>query len=542
MSRLNIVLLRFYVVAALVAGIIAAPLSALFVPVILLLCYAYLWRWPISSVITVLADYFMLFAIPLLLSGWLTSPFAFLTSLPVLYLVSKELESTIRTQEYRDVTHVRTPTNIAIVLFLIAALALFFSLVLGSRVLLFSSAVSIAYLAVLGTVVWRRLPPKPVSEKPLLERILVKSTGHFNIKLKVETRVGGVLFVRSPYEWVKVNPTVFPLKGEEISLAVSLTPLLSGPWSIKLSGLTIDRWGLTRSRCEMEVVRLDVIPRARYASWLAKKYLAESKAGAAPVISDVSIQKPVHMLRRGVEYSSSGQYQPGDSLKNIDWKRSSKYDSLISKRFEEFHAQSAILLTNLCVGDEEEADELGYYFLVTSLSLARESIPTALAVYDHLGVKMTTGELPPRQLVVQALQVVREIVVHADPKRYLKSPDVARLRGDIGRLKSVKSETASRLLQLLQWEYDNLQRSAIHSPATLALNQTFSKAGRDAAVVIISHQNHDAAALAFNIFDLTRKDMGVVAIMGEQLSSRTAPFMTTPGREVLHPEFIPATK
>ncbi|GAI15654.1 unnamed protein product, partial [marine sediment metagenome] len=103
-------------------------------------------------------------------------------------------------------------------------------------------------------------------------------------------------------------------------------------------------------------------------AWLAKRYLAETKPGVLPLISNISALRPIHGLRRGVEYYGSQLYQPGDSLKSIDWKHSVKYNELISKEFTELHGQPAIILINLAVGNAEEADKLNI-FLLTRLHI-----------------------------------------------------------------------------------------------------------------------------------------------------------------------------
>lgn len=253
-------------------------------------------------------------------------------------------------------------------------------------------------------------------------------------------------------------------------------------------------------------------PRARYAAWLAKKYLTEGKPGILPSISNVTAPKPVSGLRRGVEYYGNQLYQPGDSLKNIDWKHSLQHDELITKEFTEAHYLSAIILINLTVGNDEEADELAYKIIVTATSLARENIPAGLAAYDHETVRLTTPVLQPRQLVVRSLQMAQEIATFIEPLKYLNPPDVTRLRTNISRLRSVKSKTAELLTQLLQLEYRNLGNIARLNPATKALAEAFSKVDKQSNIVIISQRNHDAEALAFNTFNFARKGNAVITV------------------------------
>ena len=217
-------------------------------------------------------------------------------------------------------------------------------------------------------------------------------------------------------------------------------------------------------------------------------------------------------MRRGVEYYGSQLYQPGDSLKDIDWKHSLKYNELISKEFTEFHGQPAIILINLAVGSAEEADKLAYNIIATAISLAQEDIPTSLAAYDHEGVKITTTALQQRQLILQSLRVAQEMVTFINPVKYLSPPDVGRLRANISRIRLAEGKAARVLLELLQLEYKNLNNAARINPATRALAEAFIKVDKNSNVVVISHRNHDAEALAFSTFSLTRKGNAVIAV------------------------------
>ena len=508
----TVVFLKIYVAIALVIATILSPLALSFVPILLLVWYLYLWRWPVTTVLKLLTEYFMFFAIALLLTPHVGSLFSLLISLPVLLLINHGLEEAAESLAYQDTRYVRRPTNICLSLLLIAIGVLGVSLLIGSLSLLLACAAIISYFGILGAVVLRRLPLKSVEETQLQHRMVAGAEDHLYIKLTTKTKVGGLLYVESPYEWLKVSPNILSLKQKSLAIKVSLSPPLSGPSIVKLKGQVTDRWGLIQIRFELEPIRLYVIPRARYAAWLAKRYLAATKPGALPLISNIEALNPTYGLRRGVEYYGSHLYQPGDSLKNIDWKHSLKYNELITKEFSEFHGQSAIILINLAVGNAEEADKLAYKIIVTAISLARENIPAALAAYNHEGVKVTTPTLQPRQLLLQSLQIAQEMVTFINPVKYLNPPDVVRLRANISRIQFAESKAAKVLAQLLQLEYKNLSNNAKLHPATKALTEAFGKVDKQSNIVIISHRNHDAEALAFNTFSFTRKGNAVITV------------------------------
>ena len=511
-ARVTAVFLKTYVIIALITAAVFAPLTLSFIPILLVLLYLCLWRWPVSTVINLLGDCFIYFTIAILLVPAVGHPFSVLISLPVLVLINGSLEETAEQLAYRETKYALSPTGIYIALCVIAIMALGVSLLLGSLSLLLASAAIIGYLGILGVVVLRQLPLKPVEETQVQLRMVSGTEDQLYIRLTTKTRIGGLLFLESPYEWLKVNPNMLSLKESKPVARVTLSPTLSGPSIIELKGHATDRWGLFRVNFILEPINLYVIPRARYAAWLVERYLAGTKLGALPLISNIEALKPIYGLRSGVEYYGSQLYQPGDSLKNIDWKHSLKYNELISKEFTEFRGQSAIILINLAVGNAEEADKLAYNIIATAISLARENIPAALAAYDHEGVKVTTQTLQPRQLVLQSLKVAQELVTFINPVRYLSPPDVARLRANIGRIRFAESKAAKVLAELLQLEYRNLSNTAKQNPATQALREAFMKVDKQSNIVVISQRNHDAEALAFSTYSFGRKGNSVIAI------------------------------
>jgi len=177
-----------------------------------------------------------------------------------------------------------------------------------------------------------------------------------------------------------------------------------------------------------------------------------------------------------------------------------------------FRGQSAIILINLAAGNAEEADKLAYKIIITAISLAQEDIPAALAAYNHESVTLTTNMLQSRELLLRSLQVAQEMVTFINPVKYLSPPDVARLRANISRIRSVESKASKVLVQLLQLEYKNLSDNARLNPATKALSEVLAKVDKRSNIVIISHRNHDAEALAFNTFNLASKGNAVITI------------------------------
>ena len=503
-------ILRLYLAIALVIAAVFAPPALSFIPILLIAWHLYLWWRPLASVIRLLTDYFAFFAVNLLLTERLGPLLALLVSLPILVLVTFSLNETAASLLPRDTRYVRVPTRIGIALPTMAILALAVSLMLGSLPLLLSSLTLLGCFSVIGGLVLRRLPSKPVEETPVDYRMVAGSTSEFEVKLNTRARVGGQLFLESPYPWLRITPSVLQLRGRNLAAKVWLSPTLSGPSLIRLKAYVIDHWGLVQVRFELEPVRLYVIPRARYAAWVAKRYLAETRPGRLPLVSNVAALRPLHGLRRGVEYYGSRLYQVGDSIRYVDWKHSLRHNEIVVKEFAEFQGQSAIVLINLAVSGPDEADDLAYKIIATALTLAQDNIPAALAAYNHEATRSITGTLGPQQLVVQSLEVTTMIVIVPNPVKYLDPPDVSRLRANIERLRHLDSASSSTLAQLLQMEYRNLESNAKLNPATRTLSSALVKADRESNIVVISQRNHDAEALAFGAFDLVSKGRSVI--------------------------------
>jgi len=511
-NRRFILVLRLYVSAALIAAALLSSPAVAFVPVVILIWYLYLWRWPGKPTVNLLSEYFVFLSIAVLLTPQVGAPFATLVAFPVMILIDLTLRRSAETVVFRDTDRQRRLTDTAIILYVIALCLAGISLLLSDLSLLITSAVAVGYLVVLNAIIFWRLPLKPVVEVQINQRMVAGLQRQFNIELINQTVIGGQLIVMSPYEWLTVKAGRLSMKERKFVLRVSLSPPLAGPSVVKLVGYTSDRWGLIQTRFEMEPIRLFVVPRARYAAWLAQKYLTTTKAGPLVLTADISAVRPLYGFNRGIEYYGIQQYQPGDSIKNIDWKHSVKYNDLITKKYIDFHGQPAIIMVNLAVGNAEEADRLAYKIIVTALSLAREGIPAALAVYDNENVKLTTASLAPRQLLFRGLQISRNIMTIDSPMKYLNPPDVIRLRSDIERVATVGSKSSDVLLQLLQLEYKNLEAETKLNPAKRALAHVVSKMGRQATVVMISQRNHDAGALEFIASSLSGSNTSVISV------------------------------
>lgn len=494
-------LCRGYVIVALAAGGVFSPLVYAPIPWLLLLVYLYLTFRPAHAHFNVALNVFLALCLPLFfqsLAGIWASP-AF--TLPVVPLLDYSLRQSALSQNIGSTKEGRRPTSLCLRLLLSLAAVGLVALALASWALLVACGVLAGYLGAIIGIVLRR------GSKPLIEvevksyRVVAGNPTQVPLRLINRSGLAAQVSLISPYPWLHIRPSQLLLDKLTLEVGLSFAPPLAGPATLAAEATFDDPWGLIQWHFKLDLLHLFVISRARYAEWLARRYLETSRAGSQEALATTApgSQRP---SRKGMEFYGLRAYQPGDSARIIDWKHSLKLHQTIVKEFMDTGVEGAVLAVNLSVSDEEEKDKLVYSLITTTLTLARESIPSALAVYNHEAVVMTTRFIDPRQALLQVLGLAREMKVSLPPLRYLAIPDVDRLRGNIYRLRCSQREPAVRLADLLDLEYGALSRGAAGNPASKALAASLAEVKRRVNVVILSGNNHDAEALAFQQYNL----------------------------------------
>ncbi len=501
---------RIYLVTALVAAAVLSPPFYSWVAMALLLLGLYSILRPPRAGVNLSLTLAILFLLPLMLEPLVETVASALFLLPALPLLDSALREQAPAQAHRFSEGTRaTTTTKALAGAILAMLAI--SIIAWNATLAIASAIIMCYLIGLVSYIMVAIGREPLEVSEISVRVIAGETAEREADIKSKARMPLGLSLSTPYPWARLDPDVLTIRGE-VRVSLTISPLLSGPSKLPFKASILDQWGLIEVGQELGPLKLYVIPRARYAEWLAKKYLEQTAPGAATTAVTLPPQAAPKGVGRGVEYHNSRAYQPGDRLKDIDWKHTVKLRELVVKEYAEAQGQAAILLVNLTARDTEEADLVVYSLITSALTLARDAIPAALAAYDQEKVLASTRILNPRETVKKALELAENMVLVEAVERFLQPPEVKRLRRAMGQLEDAHTNPSRRLYEILRMEYITLENAAKVHPLARALMGTIEHVPPPATITLVSPLNHDIDALSMTIERLAERGYNVITV------------------------------
>ena len=395
-------------------------------------------------------------------------------------------------------------------LLVLAGIIIFVSFVVDNRVLLYTGVSFILYMTGVVTGIVLTIHHSPLTAITTTGRIIAGTSGDMIIDLtnRASARIHCQFGSHEP--WLNVVPLAAILEKGRVKLNVSYTPPLAGNSRPQIQSIAKDLRGFVQICQTLEPIELRIIPRAKYAEWLARKYLERSGEGMtnAALMQLQAIIKP----QGGTDYQESRDYVPGDQLKNIDWKHTLRLSQLIVKDYTNDEESATIIAVNLAVADAEEADKLSFKLVTAALTLARENIPTALAAYNHRDVVLCTNITKPDEVLKQALSLLREITPVKTVNRHLEIADISDIKRNINQLKKAKSEPAQRLLSILDFKYRSIEEFTKNHPANIALASTTKQVPAPATILLISQLNHDAEVISVISDKLSRRRYNTVPV------------------------------
>jgi len=475
---------------------VLSPLPYSAIAIVLILCHLYLfWKNPAAG-LTLVLDLFCIIMLTLVLDPVLPQYLASLSVLPALMLLVHDLVANAGKQPLIAFAQGKRISNTLKSIIVALALVLLISLLTATYILSFSVAILSIYLAWRGFSAWRMLSD-PVSWQQDVEfRLVAGDSKQTSIELKNKTGKPLLVRVEGAYSWIRVDVPQFELVNTT-TIEVTAEPSLAGPWSLSLKLSIRDALGLLHVGHSIECAKITVIPRARYSTWLAQKYLEYGAAAIGGVVATFASSSLPIQGGSGVEYHSSHHYYPGDRVKNIDWKHTTRFRELVVKKYQDIYGNAAVILVNLTTGSADEADIISSNLINSVLTLAINSINAVLVAYNEHEVVELTSVVPPSTLLKRVLQFVESMTSVEPSIRYLWPPDVKKLNRTRRKLANVDLEPARRLLAILDVESEAVKTSTSRHPLSLALAKVTSVVVPPAMLVPITSFNHDTEVLSF---------------------------------------------
>jgi uncharacterized protein (DUF58 family) len=507
---------RIYLAFLLLATVLVGPTAEALIAVPLLFVHAAaLYRSPperLDLLFTVLT--FLL--TPLGLTP-LTGPFlAVLLQLPVIPLLDGQLRALALHQATPGFREGMWATSDLNVLVLALGASAVLGVMAGSPALAGAAAVLLFGMAARLVLVLQILRRSPLEWETRRLRVLAGSQSHEDFRIKNRCPFTLTISISSPSQWVTLRPTTFQIgAGQDVSLEMSIVPHQAGRSDPTVQVEMRGPWGLLAMGYLLTPLELHVIPRARYAVWLAKRYLEATRAEQSTLMVEPVTSQAVR--GRGVEFDSLRRYETRDSLRDIDWPHTLKFNELVVKEFADPAPGSVVLLVNLETANAEEADWLAYNLVMSSLSAARQGMPIKILAYNQREPMLATGPMSGRQGVKRALQLSTRVAHAPGLERVLAPPDASRLRKSIRQLEVAdENGDAAPLRRLLSLELTALEDLASRHPLTYLVRTLLERGPHDATVTLVSHWTHDADALAIALPLLRSRGYRVIDLFSER--------------------------
>ena len=153
---------------------------------------------------------------------------------------------------------------------------------------------------------------------------------------------------------------------------------------------------------------------------------------------------------------------------------------------------------------------------MSALTLATEALPSALAVYNRSEVLAVTQPMNPRETLKKTLELTEKITVVEPKEKVLQPTEMRRLKRSIGQLEEMKSESALRLSELLEFEFEANEEAARLHPATLALAKAVEYLQGPAVITVVSSMDDDSNALLLSLERLREKGYSTVMVGAEK--------------------------
>ena len=501
---------RAYLVTMLLLAVLASSPFQLGLAIVLVAIQLFCAYKPSNSSLNLVLTVGSLVFAPLALEALVGGLFAVLLVIPALLVLNQALRYYAVTQVVSFSRKGRKASEVLKALAVGLILVLLVSVIAWNLTLTLTVVLLLGYAGFVSACILQRVPKTTLEVKKTWSRTVAGDTDSRIISFKGKARVPLRVFLQPVDSWVCVEPSSFTLASQDgMDATLRFTPPLAGPSTIQLQACSVDSMGLIVSGQVLEPIDLHIIPRAKFAQWLANKFLEQTSLGAG--ISVATAQSSAKAAKRGVEFFGNRPYQSGDRLKDVDWKHSYMLGELIVKEFSGAHGNNGIIVANLTANNVEAADRLAYNFVMSALTLAMEALPSALAVYNQDETLAATSLMNPRETLKKALKLTQRIMIVEPKEKVLQPTTIRKLRRSIGQLSKVNGEPARQLSELLKLETIANQEAAKQHPATETLAEATRSTQGSAVIIVASPIGDDSDALLLALERL--KDKGYSTVM-----------------------------
>ncbi|MCW4029798.1 MAG: DUF58 domain-containing protein [Candidatus Bathyarchaeota archaeon] len=510
MASHSFLILKIYFVIVLLGGTLVSPLPLFGLALALLLLQVYTAAKPpqpsANIAITIATLIFAPLTLTMLVGEWA----AVLFILPGIELLDLNLQAN-KTSPSAFSKVPRRATTVSKTLVATLAVAFLAALTLQNITLLLAAFVVLIYLAAILGYSLHKIPLNPLKETNTWNRIIVGNTANNHTKITSKTSLPLTATLTSTEPWVVVEPKklIFTNQTPE-KISLTYTPPLAGPSSLQLQAITLDPRGLLQHNQTLEPLSLHIIPRAKYARWLAEKYLKQTTSGTTTAA--ILLPRALKTAKQGIEYFGNRLYSPGDRLRDVDWKHTIMLNELITKEFTGAQGQPNIIVADLMVNDAEGADQLAYNMVMAALTSAMAALPAGLAVYNQKKVIAATPPEEPAETLKKTLNITQKIVVQDPPLKLTKPPELVIIKKTIRDLNQTQTQPAQKLAEMMQFEYEAIFNSAKTHPAMQALNRAISKTPPPATLTVVSKFGYDADALIVSLELLKNRGYGNIRV------------------------------
>jgi uncharacterized protein (DUF58 family) len=508
---------RIYLLSLLFFVFLVGPVPDLFLAIVLLLLQvASLYRPPpphIELTLTVVT-LFLVSAGLASIAGWLIALLVLLPAIPTLEGQILRLASHRRPGPFREGLSLTTILRSSV--WTLGGMVTL-GILSGNPSILGTSFFLVTALAIRGVYEFRVFRQLPLNIESKSLRLLVNSHGYGALNMRNKAPFHLTVNAGSHEKWLTLPPSSLKVQvGQEAQVDFEVKPPYSGKNEPVVQITVTGPWGLLSLGFTVKPLVLHVIPKARHAAWLARRYLETSREGHNSLTTGSLASQASRS--RGVEYQRIREYAPGDSLRDISWRATYKFGKMMTKERLDPVSGTVVLLVNIVAGNHDQADWLSYQLVMSALSAARQEQSLLLLAYDRHEPVQVTGPMKARDGVKMALQLSSQVTTASGPERRLAPPDFAGLRRTIRGLdQSMTPEAENPLGRLLKIELENLDSLANLHPVTTLVRNLLHRGVKGAAVTVISSWNHDAEALAKAVPQLRSQGYRTVDLLSETI-------------------------